>query len=232
MGNNSNQNDKYKIGTRNERLVIIGIVPKKEWREKWKSEVICKCDCGNITKVQTQNFRRTKSCGCWKKERYVFQTEKYKYDMIGKRFGRLVVNSEVPKSEWKNKNKRELYCVCDCGNITKVRRNGLVSGITRSCGCLTKERHQNQYEDLTGQIFGELTAIKRVDSYINKSGAKLTKWLFRCSCGREIELCINNVKTGGTKSCGHIGKSLAEHEMIKWLTDNNICFDIQAVHIS
>ena len=87
---------------------------------------------------------------------------------------------------------------------------------------------QNQYEDLTGQTFGELTAIKRVDSYINKSGTRLTKWMFRCSCGREVEVCINNVKTGATKSCGHMGKSLAEYEMNRWLTDHNICFDIQA----
>jgi hypothetical protein len=46
--------------------------------------------------------------------------------------------------------------------------------------------------DLTGQKFNRLTAIERVE----------TKWRFRCDCGIEIVAFANNVKRGGTTSCG------------------------------
>ena len=37
-----------------------------------------------------------------------------------------------------------------------------------------------QFIDLTGQRFGRLTALKRVE---NKG--KLTQWLFQCDCGNQ-----------------------------------------------
>lgn len=58
-------------------------------------------------------------------------------DMIGKRFGRLVVTEETQKNKWGN---RMFICVCDCGNITRpialqeLRCNDVVS-----CGCYSKE---------------------------------------------------------------------------------------------
>lgn len=60
-----------------------------------------------------------------------------KDDMIGKRFGRLV----VLECAGKNKQGAKTYiCKCDCGNVThpiagySLRRND-----TRSCGCFAKE---------------------------------------------------------------------------------------------
>lgn len=54
----------------------------------------------------------------------------------GDRYGRLVV-VEVDRQD---KHKNNIYrCVCDCGRITFVRGNGLTSGNTKSCGCLSME---------------------------------------------------------------------------------------------
>ncbi len=50
-------------------------------------------------------------------------------------------------------------------------------------------------EDLTGQKFNRLTAIK-------PSETKKSAWLFRCDCGTEKELTSSPVKKGVTKSCG------------------------------
>ena len=54
------------IGMRFGRLTVIGEGPKKNRQRSW----ICQCDCGNTTApIKQGNLPRTKSCGCWKKER-------------------------------------------------------------------------------------------------------------------------------------------------------------------
>lgn len=86
---------------------------------------LCDCDCGETTVVCSSNLTRktggTKSCG-------------HIDSLVGHRFGRLVVESlafvEV-NSYWN--------CRCDCGNSVIVRRNGLTTGNTKSCGCLQRE---------------------------------------------------------------------------------------------
>lgn len=58
-----------------------------------------------------------------------------KIDLIGKRFGRLIVLSE---SHIRNK---KIYwnCICDCRAACKVEAQKLRIGHTRSCGCLQRE---------------------------------------------------------------------------------------------
>lgn len=119
-------------------------------------------------------------------------------DLTGKRFGILTAiekaYSEKGRSVW--------LCRCDCGN--EVTRRGDVlqrSGENASCGCLRKR------EDLSGYVFGELTVL-RFDMYYKKS----PKWLCKCSCGKEIYVFANGLKSGFTKNCGsafhskHIGE--------------------------
>lgn len=58
------------------------------------------------------------------------------YELTGERFGRLA----VLRYSHSNKNKQRIWeCQCDCGNIIFANSNQLVSGNTRSCGCLQKE---------------------------------------------------------------------------------------------
>src|SRR3954452_5353896 len=57
-------------------------------------------------------------------------------NLLGQRFGRLVVRAEV-----KQRIKRDgvhWLCVCDCGNQTVVT-TGHLRGLTRSCGCLKRD---------------------------------------------------------------------------------------------
>lgn len=58
-------------------------------------------------------------------------------DRVGERYGRLTVVSYAGKTTsgvilWN--------CVCDCGNNATVRQNNLLSGGTKSCGCMSS-RH-------------------------------------------------------------------------------------------
>ena len=56
-------------------------------------------------------------------------------DLTNKRFGRL----EVIRRE-KNENYRATWlCKCDCGNKKIISSTHLISGLTKSCGCLGKE---------------------------------------------------------------------------------------------
>jgi hypothetical protein len=60
-------------------------------------------------------------------------------DRVGKRFGRLVVVERGPQLPWRTTTLVRWWCVCDCGQRTLVRSSNLLSGQTRSCGCLTRE---------------------------------------------------------------------------------------------
>lgn len=57
-------------------------------------------------------------------------------EIIGQRFGQLVVQSRHP-GEHKQK-KVSWNCLCDCGNTKVVLGVSLRNGHTRSCGCLKK----------------------------------------------------------------------------------------------
>lgn len=65
-------------------------------------------------------------------------------NLIGERFGRLVVVSCAGSRGEGRSAKRYWNCVCDCGNTITTTTQSLRKGDTRSCGCLkidlTKER--------------------------------------------------------------------------------------------
>lgn len=54
-------------------------------------------------------------------------------DLVGERFGLLVVVNREASDKHYNSRWR---CRCDCGNETVVFRNSLVTGGTKSCGCV------------------------------------------------------------------------------------------------
>lgn len=64
-----------------------------------------------------------------------------KSEMIGKRFGRLiVVSEEEPYVSLSGKRVLVYKCKCDCGNVKNVRGTHLRQGRVKSCGCLKAEQ--------------------------------------------------------------------------------------------
>lgn len=171
------------------RLTALEDVGRKHRQVLWR----CQCECGNIVDVISYSLlnARTKSCGCYNKER-VSETQ-YK-DLIGQKFGRLIVLEDVGR-----RNRFILWrCICECGNTVDVISSNLQKGDTTSCGCYNKERvSEARYKDLTGQIFGRLTVLEDV----GRSGRNVL-WRCQCSCGNTVDVRSSNLQNGQTKSCG------------------------------
>lgn len=62
-------------------------------------------------------------------------------ELIGKRFGRLVVQSVLPVSRLP----RQYLCLCDCGRQSTPAKGSLLGGRTRSCGCLEAETRKRGF---------------------------------------------------------------------------------------
>lgn len=120
------------------------------------------------------------------------------YDLTGMRFGRLTVLCESP-NRLPNTRCKVWECRCDCGNICYVSTSSLRSGNKKSCGCIHKQKYPS---DLSGIIFGALTAIERAPDHITPSGQKNIMWKCRCKCGKYVAVYRSNLIQGYTKSCG------------------------------
>lgn len=121
-------------------------------------------------------------------------------EMIGKRFGRLVVierhHSTPKKVFWR--------CKCDCGNETVVDGWSLRSGETKSCGCYRLDRvHETAFIDITGQRFGNLTVLE----YSHNDARRQTYYRCKCDCGKIIVTRGSALRTGHAKSCGCMNKA-------------------------
>lgn len=113
-------------GNRYGKLTVIARGSKKKM---W----LCKCDCGRLKEVQCSNLTggKTKSCGC--------SNTVFAEDMVGRKFGRLTVLRKDGETK-ERKHRVKWLCRCDCGVTTSVYTSNLLKGITKSCGCLFKER--------------------------------------------------------------------------------------------
>lgn len=118
------------------RLTVVSFHHSDKRRSFW----LCRCSCGNDCIVSANDLRRggKRSCGCLQKETQannVRGARRHFEDLTGRRFGRLVVKS----CEGVKKGVRWWKCLCDCGKEKTVKTISLVSGSTRSCGCLARE---------------------------------------------------------------------------------------------
>lgn len=63
-----------------------------------------------------------------------------KIDLMGQRFGKLVVIGEAPNTKY---GQARWLCQCDCGGTTISTGNDLRNGHTTSCGCTRNEKIKN-----------------------------------------------------------------------------------------
>ena len=121
---------------------------------------MCQCDCGKQFLVESYKIKshNIKSCGCDRHTKLI-------KDLTGMRFGRLIALENTGQKSntcyiWK--------CQCDCGNITYVTSNSLLSHNTKSCGCqkidVLKE-NMGKYGTIADHVqYVEGTCIEKISS--------------------------------------------------------------------
>lgn len=138
------------------RLIVIEaakgqVSPRGKIISQWKCKCNCKIDNPNYVVVGAGSLKsgHTKSCGCYGREMRTGRS-----DLIGKKFGKLIVISYYGI----NKDSRTLWrCQCDCGSEEIILSgHRLNSGQKISCGCVHKERDPQSHKkyntyDLTGE---------------------------------------------------------------------------------
>lgn len=158
-----------------QRFTRLTVLRRVENNKKGQSRWLCKCDCGKEVVVAGHYLKsgNTKSCGCYRREK----TQEARFnDLTGKKFGRLLV---LERTE--NRGKATTWkCLCDCGNFTRVTASRLVSGETKSCGCIHKEMmHKKFYKH--GGSSSKLVSVWRhmiarcydkIDPEYNRYGAR------------------------------------------------------------
>lgn len=130
-------------------------------------------------------------------------------DMVGKRFGRLVVETMAARQ----RDGVQWQCRCDCGNVSITDGSKLRRGLTKSCGCL-----RSRIKDLVGRTYARLTvtALHHVD--------RDTYWDCTCTCGERRVVTSSNLQRGNTRSCGclrseHAGRNVAITRYVKHARD-------------
>ena len=128
-------------GIPDSRITVISKAPNQGKHIAWN----CICECGTECIIRGDQLRSgtAKSCGCLFREvsaekcRKVGQNNKgraaaHRKNLINQIFGRLTVieyyGTINGRGHWR--------CLCECGEETIVTTNHLLSGHTKSCGCM------------------------------------------------------------------------------------------------
>lgn len=120
-------------GQRFGRLLVL---ERDSTKNKKEAYWLCQCDCGNIKSIRSSALRRgqTRSCGCYNNENRASIGKNNANNLIGQKFERLTVISD--SGERTNHRNIIWECECECGSKIKVSGSNLLSGNTKSCGCL------------------------------------------------------------------------------------------------
>ena len=159
------------VGQKFNRLLVIADAGNNKWKKSlWK----CICDCGNRLIVLGCSLKsgRTKSCGCYNREKV---SETRRSNLVGQKFNRLLVIADVGNNKW---GSSLWLCKCDCGIEKVVIGDNLKRGCTKSCGCLrsaaeTRQKISEAAKLRTGENGSNYRhGLKGTKAYNNQINAK------------------------------------------------------------
>lgn len=205
------------VGNRYGKLVVEEMLfhsHKTANNPKGKTYCLCRCDCGNSTITQAWALKSgsKQSCGCDSPER---RSMAFRKKLEGQRFNRLMVIETLFGSK--------VRCKCDCGNEVIVSTTDVISGHTKSCGCLQKER-------------ASVSATKDFSGYVSDCGVKLLRqshrnkvgqWMWECECGlcgKHFAALPAKIQNGHITSCGCRRQSSREQYIEGILKRENVDF--------
>ena len=121
----------YRAGDKYNSLTLI---EPRSYNKHNELMWLCKCDCGVEKEINVGAVKRgkTKSCGCAFNNMMIKRRDVNR----GSKHNMLTMISPSHKDRlgnvlWK--------CKCDCGNETNQRMRSVLSGNSKSCGCIKSE---------------------------------------------------------------------------------------------
>lgn len=195
------------------RLTVLKLAEKPKDSKSTSKFWLCKCECGTEKVISSNVLRqgKAKSCGCLNYEM------KPSEDLSGKRFGYLIALKRVKKPENLKSQGAYWLCKCDCGKEKVIMGKTLRNGEAKSCGFCRVDI----VDDLTGQVFDNLTVIER--DFSRPSNHNGAFWKCKCICGNTITVLGKNLKHQEYHSCGCI-RSKGEQNIQQILEKNNLSF--------
>ena len=124
----------------------------------------------------------------------------------GDKFGHWHILSATEKRG----SRKQWLCRCSCEKQTKkaVDHYNLITGKSRSCGCLISQapnRGGLSTDIVPGTKFGRLTIKEEAP----RSNTAKRRWICTCSCGSApVIISQSHLRTGHTQSCGCLKKEV------------------------
>ena len=163
------------------KLDMLTILDKK--RENNRTFYYCRCDCGIEKWMRADKIKSggSKSCGCYIKKKL----EDRFVDLSGQKFNNWTVLYLYSKQN----NSTYYYCKCDCGNERVVRRDHLLKGESKSCGCLKNTLLSNSlkknWKKIAKNIYVEGTKINSLNrKTLNKNNTSGVTGVTWHNCGK------------------------------------------------
>jgi hypothetical protein len=168
----------------------------------WK----CACSCGKTISVRGSSLKngKTTSCGCYKAENVSKLSRK---DLLGITFGRLTVKEYA----YRNKRRCSVWkCECICGNEVFVASGDLLSGNTRSCGCIGYDAVPR------GSLHWRWMGGKTPENKVIRNSPEYKKW--------RTDVFVRDGFT--CQECGDEGKVLNAHHIKSFSDFPELRFDV------
>lgn len=143
-------------------------------------------------------------------------------DLVGQRFGRLVVIKRLPSVRTGNSVRSNWFCQCDCGNTHKVTTKELTSGHVCSCGCYHKE------------VSSKVATRTNTTHNLTKEEYNLySRWkAIKQRCYNPNNIAYKNYGGRGIKMCDEWYND--PRKFVEWCKDNGIKqgFDIDRIDVN
>ena len=164
----------------------IGYIEVLKYIERYEDgkeirEYECYCNACGLKKIIPHNTLRIAkshatsegkipSCGCQKSKGVKLWNAANKKDLTGKTFGSLyVIGPDKIVDVGSSKKKRQSWkCRCVCGSIIYVTTGDLISGNTKSCGCVLSQAESEIANILTINHISFLREYSYPDLTTNK----------------------------------------------------------------
>jgi len=180
----------------------------------------CECSCGKRKLVSRDHLIRdhVKSCGCLHQKNLVKS-----YSLISEsarewinpeeQIGMIIKNFELLDHKYERRKHHYFIRCLICERKKWMYYSTIINPITQGCGCQRKAVNKI---DLTGQIFGRLTAISSTE----KRDSRSVVWECVCSCGGKKQVSAKSLLRGYTKSCGCLSSEIHVKEYSNESEDN------------